>query len=517
MKTKNYAWLAAVFLLIGSIITGAGTVLLINVFLQPSQPVSSQTSDRFSGFVFGTSENLTQERTNIQLVLKDIDCSKKEINATVSLNVVCQEWDKTSFLYNSTSIFFQLQVPSEINDLTVTYQAGIDPKYFGGTFSYNNNVSANHISTITLELPKENFTFKENTRVSFNFKMVDAFSTINSYTYELDIPFSSGFDSYAENEIQYTQSTFSTVSIYRWLQSAELYVEKPAVENNYIVTQIMPEPYGINYYLNQTRYHWNVKLLSTSFGTDVIILTVEDVTAKNDIENYQTWGWFLVGLGIPTIISASYEFIKEKKAYSKTRTMPKQEEEKSKKGLFERLKDWDEEYSKKHPKAIWIGITIFSILLSATFFLFSIPFGFLIILSIDTMKTFIEAEATTLGFFGLIAVYLLTSYDNRIDKLEEKIQDTTDKTKADNWNALRNKIKARKRGASIAILSALISLILSFFLSITSLGILDINPQEPTAYALTLALAVTTIASTLLFIGVFSVFVMIYRIGKEPE
>ena len=178
---------------------------------------------------------------------------------------------------------------------------------------------------------------------------------------------------------------------------------------------------------------------------------------------------------------------------------------------------WEESHPKANSVLTWVFIAIISIALSYTFFLFSIPFGFLIILSIDAVKTLIEAEATILGFFGLIAVYLLTSYDSRIDKLEEKMLDSQIDVNFENLRSLRERIKDRKRKASISISASLISLLLSFFLSITTLGVLGVNPEQPTQTALQLAIALSVIASTLLFIGVFSILVMIYRIGREPE
>jgi hypothetical protein len=176
-----------------------------------------------------------------------------------------------------------------------------------------------------------------------------------------------------------------------------------------------------------------------------------------------------------------------------------------------RIQDWDEKINREHPKVIWILIIIFSSLLSVVFFLISIPFGFFIILSVSTIQTLIEAEATILGFFGLMIVYLLTSYDNKIDKIEEKL-DLADSNKVELLCNRLDKIRERKRKACNTILSALFSLIMSFFLSITAMGILNAY-SEPAACAL----VVITIASTFLFIGISSLFVMVYRIGREPE
>jgi hypothetical protein len=175
----------------------------------------------------------------------------------------------------------------------------------------------------------------------------------------------------------------------------------------------------------------------------------------------------------------------------------------------------------KQPKAITTRQLIFYIIASilvAGFFLFlSIPFGMFIILSTDAIKSLIEGIATMLGFFGLIAVYLLTSYDNRIDRLEEKIQDLEDPAKVERFKQIQNKIKIRKKNNTISIIAALGSLVVSFFLSLWILSILDVNPSNPTVTALQYAFIGTIFASTLLFIGVSSIFILIYRIGKEPD
>jgi hypothetical protein len=189
------------------------------------------------------------------------------------------------------------------------------------------------------------------------------------------------------------------------------------------------------------------------------------------------------------------------------------------------LIDWEKRHPKATPLISWISIIALSIVMSIDIYLFSILFGFIILLSADAWKTLIEAEATILGFFGLIAVYALTSYDNRIDKVEEKILDSESDIDVDLFSldyfkreireirlhSLKRKIRERKRRTVMGILSALISIILSFFLSITVLGLVNINPQMVFAYQLSF------VASTFLFIGIFAIFMMLYRMGREPE
>jgi len=47
--------------------------------------------------------------------------------------------------------------------------------------------------------------------------------------------------------------------------------------------------------------------------------------------------------------------------------------------------------------------------------------------------------------------------------------------------------------------------------------LLGLNEGHPSQTALNIAVPLIVIASMLLFIGIFSVFLLIYRIGREPE
>ena len=174
---------------------------------------------------------------------------------------------------------------------------------------------------------------------------------------------------------------------------------------------------------------------------------------------------------------------------------------------------------KKQPQAVttkqWVFIFSISAIITSIFSGLTIPFGIFLLLSVDALKALIEGIATILGFFGLVAIYLLTSFDSRIDKLEEKILDLDEKDEAkiNRFRGIQDNIKTRKKNSMISILTSLGCLFVSLFLSIWILSILSISPTNPGVAAV----IGIFIASMLLFIGVFSIFVLFFKIGKEPE
>lgn len=61
---------------------------------------------------------------------------------------------------------------------------------------------------------------------------------------------------------------------------------------------------------------------------------------------------------------------------------------------------------------------IVSIILIVILSMTSVFFVFVVI-NQDALKAMIEAEATILGFFGLVIVYLLNSIDTRIERIAQ--------------------------------------------------------------------------------------------------
>lgn len=150
---------------------------------------------------------------------------------------------------------------------------------------------------------------------------------------------------------------------------------------------------------------------------------------------------------------------------------------------------------------------------------FSYSFGLIVILSTDVLKTLVEAEATILGFFGLIAVYVLTAFDNRIDRLYQAAYDMA-REKGDGtlFRPTINQIKEQKRKIVWGTVIEGGVLFISFFLSIMALGIISANGiqiQEPTK--MNLAYQMSQVASMFLFLGILGLLLMLLRMGRGPE
>jgi hypothetical protein len=82
----------------------------------------------------------------------------------------------------------------------------------------------------------------------------------------------------------------------------------------------------------------------------------------------------------------------------------------------------------------------------------------------EMLQSITQAEATVLSLFGIIVAYLLTSYDTRLDRLEQQRYDSE---KRDNYPKMymideqKGKIRERKRKTALACLCIGFSLILS--------------------------------------------------------
>lgn len=312
----NLALLCILLLATGFLLTFfGGCYLTALITTNPSTNESLQTSG--GGFAFGVTAPLIQSQTDFNLQLNNLDADKGSVNAAVRINFECAEWSKDDVHFNGDTMYFLLQVPSQIDNATldVDYiQAYKNPRLFNETFYYQNGFGTDKISLIIVEIPVENFSYNTLNYLTFHFRMLNPFVEVNPYTYLLAVPFRLGVGSYFESSsndggVQAVTAISVRDSLsFNYASDASLSVEIPEIRYN--LNQIMPASEGVRYFAGNAYYSWNVKALSLEYGSDVI-LTIEDGNAKNKGNTLETSGWFLLGLGIPVIFTSILEVIRE--------------------------------------------------------------------------------------------------------------------------------------------------------------------------------------------------------------
>jgi hypothetical protein len=152
--------------------------------------------------------------------------------------------------------------------------------------------------------------------------------------------------------------------------------------------------------------------------------------------------------------------------------------------------------------------------------------GILLVFSNVTLNALIQAEATIIGFFGIIFIYALTSYDNRRDKIEatkldytalnvkllsekklteEKAKEIQNATSKGAYDLLENIRKNKKALIDYSLISG--------FCLLLSLLSLILALSAPNVSWTTL---LSSVAVGLLFIGIFQIFWTIHDLGRDP-
>jgi len=141
-----------------------------------------------------------------------------------------------------------------------------------------------------------------------------------------------------------------------------------------------------------------------------------------------------------------------------------------------------------------------------------------IITSNGMLESLTQAEATVLSLFGIIVAYLLTSYDARLDRLEQQSFEIEKLPLEDRDIELSNflikrfeEVKDRKSTTAKGILLIGFALILSLLLSVIAFGLRNINNWE------NLKIEISMLNIVFFFLGVFGIFMLFTRIAKEPE
>jgi hypothetical protein len=166
-------------------------------------------------------------------------------------------------------------------------------------------------------------------------------------------------------------------------------------------------------------------------------------------------------------------------------------------------------FRKRHAK-LWLVIKIglifgFSLAIAIISLEYAIPISLFTMLSSDGLKAVIEIEASLLAFFAIVAVYRISALDSKLDRLDERIDDSSDK---ENWQRAKKleerygMISRKRNGEVIAMMSTLFAFLISFFLSIVAFTVKTVNGDTSIIYQ------ANTLAVAFLLIGIFAVFVL---------
>jgi hypothetical protein len=94
------------------------------------------------------------------------------------------------------------------------------------------------------------------------------------------------------------------------------------------------------------------------------------------------------------------------------------------------------------------------------------------------LQSVIQAEATVLGFFGIVISYMLASYDSRLDRLEQQRFDSEIENNLSKLEKIDKKIeelKGLKHSSTNGLGIYSLTLILALLFSIVTLGVRDFN------------------------------------------
>jgi cobalamin biosynthesis protein CobD/CbiB len=134
------------------------------------------------------------------------------------------------------------------------------------------------------------------------------------------------------------------------------------------------------------------------------------------------------------------------------------------------------------------------------------------------LQSLVQAQATILSLFGIIVAYLLTSYDSRLDRLEQQSFDVERVPLDDRDHELSSflikrfkEIKKQKSKTAQGILWVGSALVFSLLLSVIAFGLRDVSGWE------NLKAEVSMVDIVLFFCGILGIFLMFNRMGKEPE
>lgn len=136
--------------------------LLILFFRYEEIALSKFIDENYKGFIFGTSEYISYEKTSIFIHIEDYKWEEDEVSVTLDINIFCRNKTKNDYIY------YLLQTPYSMIDVDIQYLAKYPEFYSGNTVV--KYLDEQDISYLLIRIPKINASLGKILYIKINFK-----------------------------------------------------------------------------------------------------------------------------------------------------------------------------------------------------------------------------------------------------------------------------------------------------------------------------------------------------------
>lgn len=298
-KTGSMQIVCLILFLAGLVFTICAAIIYLTQ-ISPSyasSPVSEYSENPY-GFVFFTSKNIAPNTTSsFSLLIDELVYDKGSAHIQISADFYCSMGNSEG---NST--FFALHVFGNVSDL----QVGVNGQDCGKTASIicNENKSSSYL---LIEVPKIEEGYIQ---VSMSFTWKNFLWRTSFYRYELAVPFNSEIPPDI-NEVQLPRQVKNPngILLLDETSQARLSVAKPDIDMS---IDTLPDPDLITFYSRKVWYLWDIKQRSNhhEYVSTAVSISIEIEDLRRQYEAWLSACTFLLGIGIPLIVSSLAEFLK---------------------------------------------------------------------------------------------------------------------------------------------------------------------------------------------------------------
>ncbi len=289
---------------VGILFCALGSSLYVRVFLPISLwSINSKTSPQCSsGFLFFTSELIdTSRNSSFSILVSEMSFLSSSANAEVYADIPLRP------IVNDGQAFFAVQTPGTAKDLhLLSIFSGQDLNEFNGTAQII-ILEPSGISYMVVLVPKNNVSENLSLHAKFSWNYFSYKISVNEYA------FTASFDTTISQSFNEVKSTLGLSDVNVFLpEAATTYRFSLARPSKETLTQIMPNPDNIVFNGSSVWLLWDINQRSDSkrFVSTAVTIQAENQGEKALYDLSLTFFLFLIGLGIPLVISALFEYTK---------------------------------------------------------------------------------------------------------------------------------------------------------------------------------------------------------------